>query len=170
MRDTVRTQSAWGRLYSALRDPLPAQAYRLGMSLQRIEQDADGVTAMFANGARERGDLLVGADGIRSTVRELMLPQVQPSYAGYVAWRAMLDEKRIPDKIRERIFEHYSFCLPRGRAVPRLPRARPQQRDPQGRARLQHRLVPAGGARSALWSTSAPMRPAVTMPTAFRRR
>jgi 2-polyprenyl-6-methoxyphenol hydroxylase-like FAD-dependent oxidoreductase len=113
-RDTVRTQSAWGRLYRALRDPLPAEAYRLGMSLQHIEQDADGVTAVFANGACERGDLLIGADGIRSTVREQMLPQVQPSYAGYVAWRVMLDEKEIPEKIRDEIFEHYSFCLPEG--------------------------------------------------------
>jgi 2-polyprenyl-6-methoxyphenol hydroxylase-like FAD-dependent oxidoreductase len=113
-RDTVRTMSAWGRLYSALRDPLPGDAYRLNMSLQRVEQDADGVTAVFADGRRERGDLLVGADGIRSTVREQMLPQVQPSYAGYVAWRVMLDEKDIPAKIRDEIFEHYSFCLPEG--------------------------------------------------------
>ena len=113
-RDTVRTMSAWGRLYRALRDPLPADAYRLNKSLQRIEQDADGLTAVFADGSRERGDLLIGADGLRSTVREQMLPQVQPSYAGYVAWRVMLDEKDIPQTIREEIFEHYAFCLPEG--------------------------------------------------------
>ena len=113
-RRTVRTMSAWGRLYRAVRDPLPADAYRLGMSLQRTEQDADGVTAVFADGSRERGDLLIGADGLRSTVREQMLPQVQPQYAGYVAWRVMLDEKDVPEEIREQIFEHYSFCLPEG--------------------------------------------------------
>jgi 2-polyprenyl-6-methoxyphenol hydroxylase-like FAD-dependent oxidoreductase len=113
-RQTVRTMSAWGRLYRALRDPLPADAYRLGMSLQRIEQDADSVTAVFADGTRERGDLLIGADGLRSTVREQMLPQVQPRYAGYVAWRVMLDEKDVPEKTRAQIFEHYAFCLPEG--------------------------------------------------------
>jgi len=113
-RRTVRTMSAWGRLYRALRDPLPADSYRLGMSLRRTEQDADGVTAVFADGTRERGDLLIGADGLRSTVREQMLPQVQPQYAGYVAWRVMLDEKDIPEEIRAQIFEHYSFCLPEG--------------------------------------------------------
>ena len=106
--------SAWGRLYRALRDPLPDHSYRLDMSLQRIEQDGDGVTAVFAGGARERGGLLIGADGIRSTVREQMLPQVEPRYAGYVAWRVMLDEKDISEKIRQEIFEHYSFCLPEG--------------------------------------------------------
>ena len=62
----------------------------------RIEQDADGVTAIFADGSRERGDLLIGADGGRSTVREQFLPGHQPDYAGYVAWRAMLDERDIP--------------------------------------------------------------------------
>ncbi len=113
-RDTVRTMTGWGRLYRALRDPLPDDVYRLDMSLQRIEQDADGVTAVFANGARVRGDLLIGADGIRSTVREQMLPQAQPVYAGYVGWRVMLDEKDIPQAIRDEIFEHYSFCLPEG--------------------------------------------------------
>ena len=44
--------SSWGRLYRSLRDPLPSGSYRLGMSLERIEQDAEGVTAVFADGAR----------------------------------------------------------------------------------------------------------------------
>jgi 2-polyprenyl-6-methoxyphenol hydroxylase-like FAD-dependent oxidoreductase len=114
VRDTVRTQSAWGRLYRALRDPLPDDSYRLNMALQRVEQDGNGVTALFADGSRERGDLLIGADGIRSTVREQMMPEVQPSYAGYVAWRVMLDEKDIPQQVRDEVFEHYSFCLPEG--------------------------------------------------------
>src|SRR5712691_3199055 len=46
--DTARTMSSWGRLYSSLRDPLPPGSYRLGMSLRRVEQDKDQVTAVFA--------------------------------------------------------------------------------------------------------------------------
>jgi 2-polyprenyl-6-methoxyphenol hydroxylase-like FAD-dependent oxidoreductase len=111
---TARTMSSWGRLYRSLRDPLPSEAYRLGMSLDRVEQDEDGVTAVFADGARERGDLLVGADGVRSTVREQFLPELAPQYAGYVAWRAMLDESDVPPDIRAEIFERYTFCLPEG--------------------------------------------------------
>ena len=68
--------SSWGRLYRSLRDPLPSESYRLGMSLSRVEQDADGVTAVFADGTRVAGDLLVGADGLRSTVREQFLPDL----------------------------------------------------------------------------------------------
>src|SRR6478752_5959398 len=111
---TARTMSSWGRLYRSLRDPLPAESYRLGMALREIEQDAGSVTAVFADGARVNGDLLVGADGVRSTVREQFLPDIEPNYAGYVAWRAMLDESDVPPDIRAEIFERYTFCLPDG--------------------------------------------------------
>jgi 2-polyprenyl-6-methoxyphenol hydroxylase-like FAD-dependent oxidoreductase len=111
---TARTMSSWGRLYRSLRDPLPSGSFRLGMSLSRIEQDARGVTAIFADGTCTAGDLLVGADGLRSTVRDQYLPDLQPNYAGYVAWRAMLDERDVPPDIRAEIFERYTFCLPEG--------------------------------------------------------
>jgi 2-polyprenyl-6-methoxyphenol hydroxylase-like FAD-dependent oxidoreductase len=111
---TVRTMSGWARLYRALRDALPAENYRLGKNLHRVEQDGAAVTACFADGTRERGDLLVGADGIRSAVREQYLPQAQPVYAGYVAWRSVLDEDAMPADIRREIFELYTFCLPEG--------------------------------------------------------
>jgi 2-polyprenyl-6-methoxyphenol hydroxylase-like FAD-dependent oxidoreductase len=111
---TARTMSAWSRLYRALRDALPAQDYRLGKKLRRIEQDACSVTAIFEDNTSEGGDLLVGADGIRSTVRAQFLPQAQPIYAGYVAWRAVLDEARVPRDAHRDIFELYTFCLPEG--------------------------------------------------------
>jgi 2-polyprenyl-6-methoxyphenol hydroxylase-like FAD-dependent oxidoreductase len=111
----ARTMSAWSRLYHALLDALPRQDYcRLGKRLVQIEQNDKAVTAAFADGSRERGDLLVGADGIRSTVREQFLPQAQPIYAGYVAWRAVLDEQRVPPDVHRQIFELYTFCVPEG--------------------------------------------------------
>jgi 2-polyprenyl-6-methoxyphenol hydroxylase-like FAD-dependent oxidoreductase len=112
-KETVRVMSGWARLYRSLREALSESCYRLGHGLVRVEEDAAGVSAVFADGSRERGDLLVGADGIRSTVRAQYLPDAQPVYAGYVAWRAMLDERDVPDGSRE-AFECYTFCLPEG--------------------------------------------------------
>src|SRR3984885_10424181 len=56
-RPTARTLSGWSRLYRALLDALPGQSYRLRQKVTRVEQDADGVTAIFAGGSNERGDL-----------------------------------------------------------------------------------------------------------------
>src|SRR4029077_15106883 len=57
-------------------------------------------------------DVLVGADGLRSTVRQQCLPDVAPLYAGYVAWRALLPESAIPPEIHRELFELMTFCLP----------------------------------------------------------
>jgi 2-polyprenyl-6-methoxyphenol hydroxylase-like FAD-dependent oxidoreductase len=111
---TARTLSGWSRLYQALRDALPEKNHRLGKRFIRVEQNGDSVTAIFADGTREHGDLLVGADGIRSTVRAQYLPQVEPVYAGYVAWRAVLDEAEVPRDIWREMFGLYTFCLPEG--------------------------------------------------------
>jgi 2-polyprenyl-6-methoxyphenol hydroxylase-like FAD-dependent oxidoreductase len=109
-----RTLSGWSRLYQALLDGLPPRTCRLGKRLTRVAQDDDSITAHFADGTSERGDLLVGADGIRSTVRTQFLPDVQPVYAGYVAWRAVLDEADVPPDLWREMVELYAFCLPEG--------------------------------------------------------
>src|SRR5580692_1065563 len=113
-RPTARTLSGWSRLYRALLDALPGQNYRLGKRLTRVEQDAESVTAVFADGSSERGDLLIGTDGVRSTVRAQFLPNVQPDYAGYVAWRASIDEADVPPAIWRELVDLYAFCLPEG--------------------------------------------------------
>ncbi|HWI12697.1 MAG TPA: FAD binding domain-containing protein [Burkholderiales bacterium] len=104
--------SAWGRVYRLLKDALPASQYRYGMELARVDQDGRRVTALFEDGTREQGDLLVGADGVRSTVRRQLWPDVEPRYAGYVAWRGLVDEAAFPQAIHDEIFEYYAFCLP----------------------------------------------------------
>ena len=106
--------TAWERVYRLLRDAFPAAHYRRGLALVDFHQDEDGVVARFSNGERRRADLLVGADGLRSSVRQQVLPDVTPQYAGYSAWRALLDESALPATVHAELFEYMSFGLPPG--------------------------------------------------------
>lgn len=111
---TSQLQSSWARVYRLLKDAFPPADYRFGMGLERIEQDAGSVTAIFSDGTRATAELLVGADGVRSTVRELLLPEAQPRYAGYVAWRGLVDEATFSPAAHKELFEYYTMCFPEG--------------------------------------------------------
>ncbi|WP_324291626.1 FAD-dependent monooxygenase [Cupriavidus sp. D39] len=95
-----QTQTSWNTLYATLIRHFPKAHYHRGAQLTAVEQDEQGVHATFADGRRATGDLLIGADGANSTVRKLMLPDVSPSYAGYVVWRGLIEENRLPDAAR----------------------------------------------------------------------
>jgi 2-polyprenyl-6-methoxyphenol hydroxylase-like FAD-dependent oxidoreductase len=61
---------------------------RLGVKVTSVEQGEDGVVARTSDGGEERGDLLVGADGLSSVVRHA-IADVPIRYAGYTAWRGV---------------------------------------------------------------------------------
>jgi 2-polyprenyl-6-methoxyphenol hydroxylase-like FAD-dependent oxidoreductase len=109
-----QTLTAWERVYRLLRDAFPAQHYHRGVALTHFEQNGRVVTLELSDGSRAEADLLVGADGIRSSVRQQLLPDLEPLYAGYVAWRALLAEAAIPPAIHRELFECMTFCLPPG--------------------------------------------------------
>jgi 2-polyprenyl-6-methoxyphenol hydroxylase-like FAD-dependent oxidoreductase len=106
--------TAWERVYRVLRDAFPAQHYHRGRGLKAFEQNRTGVLAHMTDGSTAEADVLVGADGLRSTVRGQCLPDIVPLYAGYCAWRALLPESAIPRDIHRELFESMVFCLPPG--------------------------------------------------------
>lgn len=63
----------------------------LGCTFSAIAQDADGVDVSFTDGQRRRYDLVIGADGLYSKVREAVFPNAPtPRYSGQAVWRAVL--------------------------------------------------------------------------------
>jgi 2-polyprenyl-6-methoxyphenol hydroxylase-like FAD-dependent oxidoreductase len=126
--------TAWERVYRLLRDALPSDRYHRGRSLAAFEQSERGVVAHFGDGGTAAGDLLIGADGLRSTVRAPSLPAIAPLYAGYVAWRAMLPESALPPAVH-REFETMTFCLPPGEQIIGYPVAGPDNDLRPGRRR-----------------------------------
>lgn len=74
-------------LHGVLREALHGSPVRTGAHVMGFEQDEDGVTVRFADGGSERGDLLIGADGIHGTVRDALFGPARNRYSGYIAWR-----------------------------------------------------------------------------------
>lgn len=64
---------------------------RLGVGCLGFRQDNSGVTALFSDGWEERGDLLIGADGLNSVIRKQLFGDKEPRYAGFTAWRGLAD-------------------------------------------------------------------------------
>lgn len=111
------TTSAWDRIYRPLRDAFPDDCYRAATRVERIEQSGDRVTAILGDGTRETGALLVAADGIHSPMRAQLLPAVAPRYAGYVAWRGVIEESEMTSAEHALLYGRMCFCLPAGELV-----------------------------------------------------
>ncbi|HEY0210696.1 FAD binding domain-containing protein [Acerihabitans sp.] len=107
-----QTQTSWSLIYTTLKTAFGDSHYHQGKRLARIEQDpvTNAVTALFDDASRERGDLLIGADGGGSTVRSLFWPRIRPRYAGYLAWRGLVPEAAMPAAAREGLHGDFGFA------------------------------------------------------------
>lgn len=99
-----------GDLHGLLREAVrgnDAGALRPDYTFVALEQDSVSVTVRFANGASDRADVVVGADGNTSAVRSFLFPGEAPRFNGQVAFRALVPDELVPDVVRERQLAMY---------------------------------------------------------------
>ena len=92
--------SSWNTIYRSLLELFDPARYLLGSEVTAFGQSADSVRVTLADGSAAEAGLLVCADGVSSLARSRLLPDVRPSYSGYVAWRGTLPERDLPGATR----------------------------------------------------------------------
>ena len=94
----VALTNNWGELWRSLRANVPDHvSYEDGADVVAVDHDDSGATVTLASGAVRSFDVLIGADGYRSTVRSHLHPRSAPCFAGYVLWRGNFPATRLVD-------------------------------------------------------------------------
>jgi salicylate hydroxylase len=84
-------------LLSIIASGFPTERIRLGQRAIGLTDRGDGAEIRFDGGARVVADLVIGADGIHSTVRSALLGAEAPRFAGCVAYRGLVPAERVAD-------------------------------------------------------------------------
>jgi 2-polyprenyl-6-methoxyphenol hydroxylase-like FAD-dependent oxidoreductase len=111
-----QTQTSWSLVYTTLKAAFGDPSYHQAKTLVEIDQDPEvrKVTAHFEDGTCATSNLLVGADGGNSTVRQQFWPAMRPTYAGYLAWRGLIPEDDMPRAAREILHGDFGFANNKG--------------------------------------------------------
>lgn len=106
--------TSWGAIFESLRSAFPDEKYHLGSQVSEVSADSEGAS-FTVDGQSSSTDLLIAADGFRSQLRETFAPDTQSRYAGYVAWRGVLDEHAMTKELVAFFDDTFTFCnLPDG--------------------------------------------------------
>jgi 2-polyprenyl-6-methoxyphenol hydroxylase-like FAD-dependent oxidoreductase len=109
--------TSWSRLYAILLSAFDKRHYIHGVTVSHVTQQEDSASVHCEGGEIFKADVVLASDGIRSTVREQMLPDAQAQYAGYVAWRGVCDEQVLSQRTLSSMFGKFGFGLPHGEQI-----------------------------------------------------
>lgn len=116
-RELFQVMTSWDRLQRLLQNNVDPAHYHLGWAFERVEQNGNGVRVHFDKGRIVEGDILIGGDGVRSSVRHQVAPELQPAYAGYFIWRGTANEADLSERTLREIYPLYTFFLPKQQQV-----------------------------------------------------
>jgi len=111
-------QMSWDLLYDGFRKLLPEQLYLTGAAVEYVERSEQRAQVSLIDGSTQAFDVLIGADGQGSTVRNYVNGDgsqgILPNYAGYVAWRGLVPEEAMPEQAKAQLFERMAFHFGEG--------------------------------------------------------
>ncbi|RZT35511.1 FAD binding domain-containing protein [Cupriavidus agavae] len=110
-REMPQTLTGWGKIYEVLGKAFTG-TYRTGAHVMHVASYADHAEVTLADGSTHRADMVIAADGFRSGVREQLLPEARLDYAGYIAWRGLVNESDLSPATHAAIFDKFAFGLP----------------------------------------------------------
>jgi salicylate hydroxylase len=93
-------------LHRALVDAVRARkpgAIHLGSRCTGFKNDGTSVTLDLANGDRATGDALIGADGVHSRIRNILVGDDKAQFTGCMAWRGLVPVEKLPPHMRRNV-------------------------------------------------------------------
>jgi len=87
-----------GDLHDALASVVPKENIHLSKKLTGLNQKNGGVTLSFADGTKAQADAVIGADGVHSLVRDILLGPDKPVHKGRIAYRAAFSAEHLKGK------------------------------------------------------------------------
>ncbi|MBF7688559.1 FAD-dependent oxidoreductase [Acinetobacter rathckeae] len=79
-----------GDMHTLQFESLDPKKLHYGKRLEHVEQNAEHVILSFSDGTTATADIVIGADGINSKIRDILLGEEAPTYSGWVAHRALI--------------------------------------------------------------------------------
>jgi len=105
-----QSQLSWDYLYRTFRAFIADDDYVLGRHVDGVRQDDHAAYLSFKDGGEESADIVIGADGTASVVRNAVNSRPSPSiYAGYVGWRGLLPETALPPQAAADLLDRFAF-------------------------------------------------------------
>jgi 2,6-dihydroxypyridine 3-monooxygenase len=103
--------ASYVELYRGLLDAFGTEHYHLANEVAHLDNRGDVATLALTDGQALAADLVVCADGIRSTGRRIMVPDAQSRYAGYVAWRGTIDIDELTGRTASTLLGAFTYRI-----------------------------------------------------------
>ena len=104
--------TSWDMLYRYLRNAFPNEFYHKNIKITSFNLNDVRVIVYFEGDRKEeKCDLLVGADGFGSTIGAQIFPKILPTYAGYIAWRGVVNEHDVSPKMLDLFSNNFTFFM-----------------------------------------------------------